>query len=99
MTAPVAIIMGSQSDWPTMSRAAEALDKHLFGSLPDPLDLPGATQDDTPLGPGIHLPEWNFRTASLQTDHVCLQALEATSAPPARRHGPERRPGADVERG
>jgi len=25
--APVAIIMGSQSDWPTMSRAAEALDK------------------------------------------------------------------------
>ena len=27
MAAPVAIIMGSQSDWPTMSRAAEALDK------------------------------------------------------------------------
>lgn len=27
VTAPVAIIMGSQSDWPTMSRAAEALDK------------------------------------------------------------------------
>ena len=27
MGAPVAIIMGSQSDWPTMSRAAEALDK------------------------------------------------------------------------
>ena len=24
---PVAIIMGSQSDWPTMIRAAEALDK------------------------------------------------------------------------
>lgn len=27
IAAPVAIIMGSQSDWPTMSRAAEALDK------------------------------------------------------------------------
>jgi 5-(carboxyamino)imidazole ribonucleotide mutase len=27
MGAPVAIVMGSQSDWPTMSRAAEALDK------------------------------------------------------------------------
>jgi 5-(carboxyamino)imidazole ribonucleotide mutase len=27
MTAPVAIVMGSQSDWPTMRRAAEALDK------------------------------------------------------------------------
>jgi 5-(carboxyamino)imidazole ribonucleotide mutase len=27
MTAPVAIVMGSQSDWPTMARAAEALDK------------------------------------------------------------------------
>ena len=27
VAAPVAIIMGSQSDWPTMSRAAEALDK------------------------------------------------------------------------
>jgi 5-(carboxyamino)imidazole ribonucleotide mutase len=27
MSAPVAIVMGSQSDWATMSRAAEALDK------------------------------------------------------------------------
>ena len=27
MTAPVAIVMGSQSDWPTMQKAAEALDK------------------------------------------------------------------------
>jgi len=27
MTAPVAIVMGSQSDWPTMRRAAEVLDK------------------------------------------------------------------------
>ncbi len=27
MTAPVAIVMGSQSDWATMSRAADALDK------------------------------------------------------------------------
>jgi 5-(carboxyamino)imidazole ribonucleotide mutase len=26
VTAPVAIVMGSQSDWPTMRRAAEALD-------------------------------------------------------------------------
>jgi 5-(carboxyamino)imidazole ribonucleotide mutase len=26
MSVPVAIVMGSQSDWPTMSRAAEALD-------------------------------------------------------------------------
>ncbi len=27
MTAPVAIVMGSQSDWPTMAHAAQALDK------------------------------------------------------------------------
>ena len=27
MGAPVAIVMGSQSDWPTMRRAAEALDR------------------------------------------------------------------------
>ena len=27
MSAPVAIVMGSQSDWPTMRRAAEALDR------------------------------------------------------------------------
>ena len=27
MVAPVAIVMGSQSDWPTMRRAAEALDR------------------------------------------------------------------------
>jgi 5-(carboxyamino)imidazole ribonucleotide mutase len=27
VSAPIAIVMGSQSDWPTMRRAAEALDK------------------------------------------------------------------------
>jgi 5-(carboxyamino)imidazole ribonucleotide mutase len=27
VSAPVAIVMGSQSDWPTMRRAAEALDR------------------------------------------------------------------------
>ena len=41
------------------------------------LDLPGAAQDDVPLGAGVWLPEWDWRRRSLQADHCCLQYVTA----------------------
>jgi nitric oxide reductase NorD protein len=47
------------------------------------LDLPSAAEDDRPVGPGIKLPEWDYRTALLQPEHVLLQPLLARDAEPA----------------
>lgn len=45
------------------------------------LDLPSAAADDRPLGPGIRLPEWDWRRGTLVPDHCALQTL-VTAAPP-----------------
>lgn len=39
------------------------------------LDLPADVYDDTPLGPGILLPEWNYRKQQLVPDHCNLQPM------------------------
>ena len=39
------------------------------------LDLPANAYDDTPLGPGILLPEWNYKTQQLVADHCCVQPM------------------------
>jgi nitric oxide reductase NorD protein len=39
------------------------------------LDLPSASEDDIPLGEGISLPEWNYRTQQLETDRCLLQPM------------------------
>ncbi|MGS5086192.1 VWA domain-containing protein [Hydrogenophaga sp. A37] len=44
------------------------------------LDLPSAAADDRPLGPGIRLPEWDFRRNALLPEHCALQTLVATPA-------------------
>lgn len=44
------------------------------------LDLPAAAEDDLPLGPGIALPEWDFRHRVLRQDHCRLQMLTARRA-------------------
>ena len=46
------------------------------------LDLPSAAADDRPLGPGIRLPEWDFRRNALLPEHCALQTLVATPAEP-----------------
>jgi len=46
------------------------------------LDLPPEHADDTPLGPGILLPEWQHKKAVLQPDYCRVQPMLATSAPP-----------------
>ena len=39
------------------------------------LDLPANAYDDTPRGPGILLPEWNYKTQQLVADHCCVQPM------------------------
>ncbi|ABC31113.1 Nitric oxide reductase activation protein [Hahella chejuensis KCTC 2396] len=46
------------------------------------LDLPSASEDDTPLGPGLYLPEWDYRCRRLLPDHCLLQPLLDHRAPP-----------------
>src|SRR5690606_23274170 len=47
------------------------------------LDLPGADNDDLPLGEGIRLPEWDYRSNRLVADYCLLQPLLADRAEPA----------------
>ena len=44
------------------------------------LDLPSAAEDDAPVGPGISLPEWDYRKAILLPDHCHLQPMIASDA-------------------
>jgi nitric oxide reductase NorD protein len=46
------------------------------------LDLPSASADDLPLGPGLRLPEWDYRRAILQPDHCVIQIMETRPGAP-----------------
>jgi len=57
--------------------------KPAASSLRFDLDLPAPAYDDTPLGEGILLPEWNYKQQQLRPDYCCLQPMLATTAQPA----------------
>lgn len=44
------------------------------------LDLPSAAEDDTPIGPGLALPEWDYRKGLLLERHCLLQPMIAHDA-------------------
>ncbi len=46
------------------------------------LDLPSAAEDDVPLGPGIALPEWDWKRHELRPDFCRLQTMEARHIQP-----------------
>lgn len=46
------------------------------------LDLPASSQDDTPIGPGIWLPEWDYRSRRLLPAHCRVQPMLAETAAP-----------------
>lgn len=46
------------------------------------LDLPPAGEDDTPLGEGISLPEWDYKKQILQPDYCRLQEYVSPQAKP-----------------
>lgn len=52
------------------------------------LDLPSSAEDDTPIGPGIALPEWDYRKDLMQPAHCLLQPMIAQDAEPAALPGP-----------
>ncbi|HBZ94833.1 MAG TPA: nitric oxide reductase activation protein NorD, partial [Pseudomonas sp.] len=70
------------------ARVAEDLDELTLsrqrtrkgGGLHLDLDLPSPEQDDVPLGPGLHLPEWDYRRSALLERHVSLQLFHPHAA-------------------
>ncbi len=48
------------------------------------LDLPPAGEDDTPLGEGISLPEWDYKKQILQVDYCRLQEFVSPQAQPCK---------------
>ncbi|MFO7527521.1 MAG: VWA domain-containing protein [Marinobacter sp.] len=62
------------------------------------LDLPSEENDDLRLGPGIHLPEWDWRSQSYREKFCCLQPMLARDAQPAELPEPLRRPAKRLQR-
>lgn len=46
------------------------------------LDLPAEAFDDTPLGPGLSQPEWNYQTCSYHQNYCHIQPMLNTDAEP-----------------
>tara|TARA_R110002110_G_scaffold4984_2_gene25197 strand:- start:13671 stop:15494 length:1824 start_codon:yes stop_codon:yes gene_type:complete len=62
------------------------------------LDLPSEEHDDLRLGPGIHLPEWDWRSQSYREAFCCLQPMLAKDAAPAELPEDLRRPAKRLQR-
>ena len=75
---------------PDAGRAAESLDKltiadggqRVASKVRFDLDLPAASEDDTLLGPGIPLPEWDWKRRLMKADFCRLQTMVARKATP-----------------
>lgn len=73
---------------PDAGRAADNLDKlsvaqdgeRVASRIRFDLDLPAAEEDDLPLGPGLPLPEWDYRRNVLRQNWCRLQPMTARHA-------------------
>lgn len=73
----------SDDDDDDNQRVAEDLDKITLSqqqnqksaNIKIDLDLPSASEDDIPMGEGIKLPEWNYKTQQLQANRCLLQPM------------------------
>nr|WP_203525795.1 nitric oxide reductase [Crenobacter caeni] len=75
-----------EDDGDSCASAAEDMDRLTLadgttkaGRLRFDLDLPAAAYDDTPLGPGILLPEWHWRQQRLVPAHCHLKPMYPAS--------------------
>ncbi|MBI4696920.1 MAG: nitric oxide reductase [Gammaproteobacteria bacterium] len=64
----------------TLAIAADA--ERVASKVRFDLDLPAAVADDVPLGPGIPVPEWDYRQHRLLRDHCRVQPLLARHVDP-----------------
>lgn len=79
-----------EDDNPDAGRAAETLDKltlaegdkRVASKVRFDLDLPAAAEDDIVLGPGIPLPEWDWKRQTMKPDFCRLQTMVAREAEP-----------------
>ncbi len=75
---------------PDAGRAAESLDKltiaqddqRVASKVRFDLDLPAAAEDDIELGPGIPLPEWDWKRRIMKNNYCRLQTMVAREAAP-----------------
>jgi nitric oxide reductase NorD protein len=75
---------------PDAGRAAEGMDKLMLAESDQrvaskvrfDLDLPAAAEDDIVLGPGIPLPEWDWKRRIMKADFCRLQPMVARQAEP-----------------
>jgi nitric oxide reductase NorD protein len=75
---------------PAAASAAQNMDKlslaqdgeRIASRIRFDLDLPSAAEDDLPLGPGLLLPEWDYRQGVLKPGFCCLQTMTARTAVP-----------------
>ncbi|MCX8087200.1 MAG: VWA domain-containing protein [Rhodocyclaceae bacterium] len=75
---------------PHAGRAAESLEKltlaegeqRVASKVRFDLDLPAESEDDLLLGPGIPLPEWDYKRQAMKPDFCRLQTMIARAAEP-----------------
>jgi nitric oxide reductase NorD protein len=80
----------SEEDEEDLLRTAEDLDNITLSQQQDQksanikidLDLPSASEDDIPLGEGISLPEWNYKTQQLEAERCLLQPMLPKNSSP-----------------
>ncbi|MDP3087069.1 MAG: VWA domain-containing protein [Methylotenera sp.] len=73
-----AALAAEDMDSMTMARDGETS----VAKLRFDLDLPPAGEDDTPLGEGVSLPEWDYKKHTMQADYCRLQEMISTQAEP-----------------
>ncbi|MCB1776171.1 MAG: VWA domain-containing protein [Candidatus Competibacteraceae bacterium] len=67
-------------DMPVLSLAQD--DSSTAARVRFDLDLPSASEDDLPLGPGLPFPEWDYRKRALLPDYCAVQEMLARRATP-----------------
>jgi nitric oxide reductase NorD protein len=80
----------TDEDEEDLLRTAEDLDNITLSQQQDQksanikidLDLPSASEDDIPLGDGVSLPEWNYRTQQLESERCLLQPMLPKNSTP-----------------